>query len=48
MIQWFWEILMSFDDKMKRKFLFFLSGAYKIPLGGYKDMGFTISKIFDT
>ncbi|EAR83836.2 HECT domain ubiquitin transferase (macronuclear) [Tetrahymena thermophila SB210] len=48
LIQWFWEILMTFDDKMKRKFLFFLSGSYKIPLGGYKDMGFTISKIFDT
>jgi len=46
-VQWFWETMMELDEKMKHKFLFFLSGSYKVPSGKYKDLGFTIQKIFD-
>ncbi|EGR27757.1 ubiquitin- hect domain protein, putative [Ichthyophthirius multifiliis] len=46
-IKWFWEIVDQFDDKMKRNFLFFLSGSYKLPLGGFKEFGFEIKQIFD-
>ena len=46
-VQWFWETMLELDEKMKHKFLFFLSGSYKVPSGKYKDLGFTIQKIFD-
>ncbi len=27
-IQWFWEVVMEFDQKLKRNFLFFVTGIF--------------------
>ncbi|EGR33680.1 ubiquitin-protein ligase, putative [Ichthyophthirius multifiliis] len=35
-IIWFWEILDYFNEEMKQSFIFFLTGAFKVPFGGFE------------
>lgn len=35
-IEWFWEILEEMDSEEQANFLFFLTGSYKLPYGGFK------------
>lgn len=42
---WFWEILEEFDENMKANFLFFLSGSFSVPFGGFKDFALKIERI---
>jgi E3 ubiquitin-protein ligase HUWE1 len=46
-IKWFWEVLEEFDDKLKASFMLFISGSFKVPLGGFKELGFEIQKSYD-
>ncbi len=33
--KWFWEILEEYDEEMKANFLFFTTGCFKPPHGGF-------------
>lgn len=35
-VQWFWRALESFDQQDRAKFLMFVTGTSKVPLGGFK------------
>ncbi|EAS07044.2 HECT domain ubiquitin transferase (macronuclear) [Tetrahymena thermophila SB210] len=35
-IKWLWEVLEQFDEEMKQSFIFFLTGAFKVPFGGFE------------
>lgn len=35
-IQWFWQALESFDQQDRARFLMFVTGTSKVPLGGFK------------
>lgn len=37
----------EFDDVARAQFLFFATGTFKLPHGGFKAFGFEISKAFD-
>jgi hypothetical protein len=41
-INWLWDVLSSLSPADKRKFLHFLSGSERIPLGGLAKLGFTV------
>ena len=43
-MQSFWRILQSFDDVQKRKFLTFVTGSDRVPLGGLQDVKITVQK----
>lgn len=52
-IQWFWEALESFDEQDRARFLMFVTGTSKVPLGGFAALRgqrgaqkFTIEKSF--
>jgi len=36
-VKHFFEIVEEFDETMKANLIFFFSGSFKIPLGGFKD-----------
>eukprot|EP00828_Plagiopyla_frontata_P005621 TRINITY_DN12303_c0_g1_i10.p1 TRINITY_DN12303_c0_g1~~TRINITY_DN12303_c0_g1_i10.p1 ORF type:complete len:136 (-),score=23.96 TRINITY_DN12303_c0_g1_i10:205-612(-) len=46
-IQWFWEVIQEFDNKLKAQFLFFLTGSFRAPHGGFKVFNIEISKAYD-
>jgi E3 ubiquitin-protein ligase HUWE1 len=35
-VQWFWQALESFDQQDRARFLMFVTGTSKVPLGGFK------------
>jgi hypothetical protein len=41
-INWFWDALSSFSLLDKRKFLHFVTGSERIPLGGIANLGLAI------
>jgi len=36
-VLWLMEILKNFDQEMRQNFLFFVTGSYKVPIGGFMD-----------
>ncbi|KAK3813070.1 MAG: hypothetical protein J3Q66DRAFT_42246 [Benniella sp.] len=43
-IRWFWEIVHAYDEKHKKRLLFFATGSDRVPIGGLGHLTFTISK----
>ncbi|CAD8097359.1 unnamed protein product [Paramecium sonneborni] len=43
-IKLFWDIILSLNIEMQKKFLFFCTGSDRIPVGGLKSMKFVIQK----
>ena len=43
-IKYLWEILMSFNEEEKKKFLIFVTGCDKAPIDGLASLPFTISR----
>ncbi|KAF9431462.1 putative E3 ubiquitin-protein ligase HTD2 [Entomortierella beljakovae] len=43
-IRWFWEIVHAYDEKDKKRLLFFATGSDRVPIGGLGHLTFTISK----
>ncbi|KAG0245013.1 putative E3 ubiquitin-protein ligase HTD2 [Mortierella sp. GBA43] len=43
-IRWFWEIVHAYDEKDKKRLLFFATGSDRVPIGGLGHLSFTISK----
>ena len=43
-IQWLWEVLHTFDETQKKKFLSFCTGCDRAPVGGLGNMRLFISK----
>lgn len=43
-IKWFWEIVHAYEDKDKKRLLFFATGSDRVPIGGLSKLSFTISK----
>lgn len=43
-IKWFWEIVHAYEDKDKKRLLFFATGSDRVPIGGLGQLSFTISK----
>ena len=43
-IKYFWEILLKFNEKEKKKFLFFVTGCDRAPIDGLKALSIVISK----
>jgi len=37
-IKWIFEILSMFDEETKAQFLFFVTGSFKVPFGGFKNL----------
>ncbi|XKL59801.1 hypothetical protein PGB90_000817 [Kerria lacca] len=44
-IENFWEIIQSFPQELKKKFLFFTTGSDRIPVGGISEMTFKITRL---
>lgn len=40
----FWNIVESLSDEQKRKFLLFVTGSDRVPVGGMGDMNFKITR----
>lgn len=36
-VKWFIEVLESFSNEMRAKLLFFVTGSFKMPFGGFKE-----------
>ncbi|KAG0377616.1 putative E3 ubiquitin-protein ligase HTD2, partial [Mortierella sp. AD032] len=43
-IRWFWETVHAYEDKDKKRLLFFATGSDRVPIGGLGHLTFTISK----
>ncbi|ORZ27851.1 hypothetical protein BCR41DRAFT_409810 [Lobosporangium transversale] len=43
-IRWFWETVHAYDEKDKKRLLFFATGSDRVPIGGLGHLSFTISK----
>ena len=43
----FWNVIHSFSDELKRKFLSFLSGSDRVPVSGLASLNFKIQQTFD-
>ncbi|KAG0274903.1 putative E3 ubiquitin-protein ligase HTD2 [Linnemannia exigua] len=43
-IRWFWETVHAYEDKDKKRLLFFATGSDRVPIGGLGHLSFTISK----
>ena len=43
--RYFWEIVHDFEQKLQRKLLLFSTGSDRIPVGGFKEMKFKITRI---
>ena len=43
-VKWFWEILHSFDNDNKKKFLLFSTGSDRSPLRGLSDLRFIVGR----
>lgn len=44
-VKWMFEILEQQDEEIKALFLFFVTGSFKVPYGGFKNMQIEITKI---
>ena len=44
---WFWEILDEKTQEERANFLFFLTGSYKVPYGGFKEYPIGFNKMID-
>lgn len=44
-IAWFWNFMVRCDDDMKKKFIFFTTGSFRIPQGGFKSFKITIRRV---
>jgi ubiquitin-protein ligase E3 A len=44
-IVWFWEVLHSLSLEEKQKFLLFVTGSHKAPIGGLKNIGLKIQRM---
>ncbi|XP_024215638.1 probable E3 ubiquitin-protein ligase HECTD2 isoform X1 [Halyomorpha halys] len=40
----FWDVVMSLDDELKKKFLLFTTGSDRVPVGGMSEMTFKVTK----
>ena len=40
----FWEVVMSLDEELKKKFLLFTTGSDRVPVGGMGEMTFKVTK----
>eukprot|EP01132_Coremiostelium_polycephalum_P003196 gene3196-4002_t len=47
-IRFFWQVLHGLNADLKRKFLFFTTGSDRVPYGGLKKLGFSITKTADS
>ncbi|EGR34353.1 E3 ubiquitin-protein ligase, HECT-domain, putative [Ichthyophthirius multifiliis] len=43
-IKWFWEVLQEEDEIQRANFLFFLTGSFKVPYGGFKNYPLKIDR----
>ncbi|KAG0017974.1 putative E3 ubiquitin-protein ligase HTD2 [Podila clonocystis] len=43
-IRWFWETVHAYEEKDKKRLLFFTTGSDRVPIGGLGQLSFTISK----
>ncbi|EGR31754.1 ubiquitin- hect domain protein, putative [Ichthyophthirius multifiliis] len=43
-IKWFFEILEEYDQEQRAAFLFFTTGCFKVPFGGFQNFRITINK----
>lgn len=43
-IRWFWETVHAYEDKDKKRLLFFATGSDRVPIGGLGHLSFTIAK----
>ena len=46
-ILWLWEILKEFDQETLAKFLFFVTGSFKVPYGGFKNFKIKIERLYN-
>ncbi|KAL4429870.1 hypothetical protein ABPG74_022893 [Tetrahymena malaccensis] len=44
-IQWFFEVMNEYDEDQRSLFLFFVTGSFKVPFGGFKNLQLEIAKI---
>jgi alpha-tubulin suppressor-like RCC1 family protein len=44
-VKFFWEVVHSMSEIMKRKLLLFCTGCDRVPIAGLKALGFTISRV---
>ncbi|KAL4487295.1 hypothetical protein ABPG73_005805 [Tetrahymena malaccensis] len=47
-IKWLFEILEEYDQEQRAGFLFFVTGSFRVPFGGFSNYKLTISKLNDT
>lgn len=47
-IKWLFEILDEEDEENKALFLFFITGSFKVPYGGFKNLKIEITKMNNT
>ena len=43
-VVWFWEIVLSYSEIMKRKLLLFVTGSDRVPINGLRELRFHIQK----
>ncbi|KAL4482579.1 hypothetical protein ABPG72_005822 [Tetrahymena utriculariae] len=43
-IKWFWEVLQEENEIIRANFLFFLTGSFKVPYGGFKNYPLKIDR----
>ena len=46
-VVWFWEIVLSYSEIMKRKLLLFVTGSDRVPINGLRELRFHIQKSGD-
>lgn len=46
-VVWFWEIVLSYSEIMKRKLLLFVTGSDRVPINGLRELRFRIQKSGD-
>lgn len=46
-IVWLWEVLREFDQETLAKFLFFVTGSFKVPYGGFKNFKLKIERLYN-
>lgn len=37
-IQWFWRLVLSFDNEMRARLLQFVTGTSRLPMNGFKEL----------
>jgi hypothetical protein len=44
-VEWFWLTVYEFDTETLANFLFFLTGSFKVPYGGFKEHPIVLNKV---